>query len=76
MLCIGPLFLGWQDSQLRFHSLPPLLYTITPPPPNFDAIGLGNSMRGTIDFLRLRLPPDPIYRPALPALLPVITDSR
>ncbi len=23
MLCIGPVFLGWRDSQLRFHSLPP-----------------------------------------------------
>ncbi len=67
--------LGWQDSQLRFHSLSPLLLT-PPPSPNFDAIDLGNSTRGTIDFLRPRLSLDPIYRPAVPALLPIITDSR
>ena len=67
MLCIGPLFLGWRDGLSAPILLPPTIITITPPPtPNFDAIDLGNGMRGTIDFLLLRLPPDPIYRPAVP----------
>jgi hypothetical protein len=77
MLCIGPLFLGWRDSQLRFYLLPPTIITITTPPsPNFDAIDLGTGTRGTIYFLRPRLPTDPIYRPVVPAPLPIITDSR
>jgi hypothetical protein len=46
------------------------------PLPNFDTIALGNGMRGTIDFLCLRLPPNLIYCPTVPAPLPAITNSR
>jgi hypothetical protein len=64
---------------LSSDSTPSHHYYNTPPPPpspNFNAIDLGNGTRGTIDFSRPCFPPDSIYRPAIPAPLPVITDSR